>query len=74
MRNWLHRVDRKRSESKQFEELALLSQWEMRDTEITGVGAAIYLNLANSSELWRLNSEFVSADREKLEMAFASIS
>lgn len=72
--NWLHRVDGKRSESKQFEELALLSQWEMRDTEITGVGAAIYLNLTNSSELWHLKSEFVSVDREKLGRVFASVS
>ena len=45
----------------------------MRDTETSGVGAAIYLNLANTTELWHLGAEFVPADQKVIEVAFAAV-
>ena len=73
VKNWLHRLDRNRSEFQQFEALAQHAQWEMRDTETSGVGAAIYLNLANTTELWHLGAEFVPADQKVIEVAFAAV-
>lgn len=72
LKKWLLRLDTGHSAFQQFNALAQHAQWEMRDTETSGVGAAIYLNLSGTTELWYLGSEFVAADQEAIEVAFAS--
>lgn len=73
VKNWLLRLDRNRSEFHQFEMLAQDTQWEMRDVETAGVGAAIYLNLAKTIELWHLGTEFVPADQGIIEDVFKQV-
>ncbi len=48
--------------------------WEMRESETAGVAAAIYLNLAKTTELWHLGAEFVPADHAIIAQAFDAAS
>lgn len=69
---WLQRMGGRTEGGRALFDLAHDLNWELRERETLGVGAAIYLKLDDDIELWQRGDEFVAPDLGRLELAFGT--
>jgi 5-methylcytosine-specific restriction endonuclease McrA len=67
---WLQRMDVESGSGRDLGNLARDVQWELRDHETVGVGAAIYLRLGDDVELWEAGERFAAVRAVELGKAF----